>query len=263
VPGHAPGRYRVGAVAGNREQRTLQDLFLDYALYAPFGLALTIAEELPQLAEKGRLRLNNQVQMARVVGKFTADEAQRRISRLAAQRSGQPAKQAPSQPAGAHQSTEVEGVVRANGSAPAVAASDSALSGRAARHGSEHESNGRPVTPSPAGLTPSAASAPPPTKARNRGGRSAGAPVARATTAAAPREPGEPSAPLAAELPIPGYDTLAASQVVQRLSSLRPDELEAVRQYEAATRGRRTILHRVAQLAAGPATGPAVAGHQP
>ena len=54
---------------------------------------------------------------------------------------------------------------------------------------------------------------------------------------------------MAAEsLAIPGYDTLAASQVVQRLSSLRGDELEAIRRYELATRGRRTILHRIAQL---------------
>ena len=54
--------------------------------------------------------------------------------------------------------------------------------------------------------------------------------------------------PQVTELAIPGYDTLAASQVVQRLASLRPDELEAVRRYEAANRGRRTILHRIAQL---------------
>jgi hypothetical protein len=56
--------------------------------------------------------------------------------------------------------------------------------------------------------------------------------------------------PAAASLAIPGYDTLAASQVVQRLSSLRPEELEAIRRYELSTRGRRTILHRIAQLAA-------------
>jgi hypothetical protein len=55
---------------------------------------------------------------------------------------------------------------------------------------------------------------------------------------------------VAASLAIPGYDTLAASQVVQRLSSLRSDELDAIRRYEIATRGRRTILHRIAQLAA-------------
>lgn len=50
------------------------------------------------------------------------------------------------------------------------------------------------------------------------------------------------------ELPIPAYDTLAASQVVERLASLTPAELEAVRQHEAATRRRRTVLHRIAQL---------------
>jgi hypothetical protein len=67
---------------------------------------------------------------------------------------------------------------------------------------------------------------------------------------AAGRADPDPGLTRADELAIPGYDTLAASQVVQRLSSLEPDELEAVRRYEAATRGRRTILHRVAQLAA-------------
>jgi hypothetical protein len=50
------------------------------------------------------------------------------------------------------------------------------------------------------------------------------------------------------ELPIPAYDTLAASQVVERLASLTTVELEAVRKHEAATRRRRTVLHRVAQL---------------
>jgi hypothetical protein len=38
---------------------------------------------------------------------------------------------------------------------------------------------------------------------------------------------------------------------VQRLAGLSPEELEAVRVYETATRGRRTILARIAQLQAG------------
>ncbi|MBW3668847.1 MAG: hypothetical protein KY443_06500 [Actinobacteria bacterium] len=57
--------------------------------------------------------------------------------------------------------------------------------------------------------------------------------------------------PSADGLAIPGYDSLAASQVVQRLAGLSSEELEAVREYEAATRGRKTILNRVAQLQAG------------
>jgi hypothetical protein len=49
-------------------------------------------------------------------------------------------------------------------------------------------------------------------------------------------------------LAIPGYDSLSASQVVERLSGLNPEELDAIGSYESAGRGRRTILNRVAQL---------------
>jgi hypothetical protein len=52
----------------------------------------------------------------------------------------------------------------------------------------------------------------------------------------------------AQSLAIPGYDSLSASQVVQRLAGLNPAELAAIGAYEAAGRGRRTILNRVAQL---------------
>jgi hypothetical protein len=54
--------------------------------------------------------------------------------------------------------------------------------------------------------------------------------------------------PDATGLAIPGYDSLAASQVVQRLAGLSADELDAVRRYEESTRGRRTILGRISQL---------------
>jgi hypothetical protein len=52
-------------------------------------------------------------------------------------------------------------------------------------------------------------------------------------------------------LAIPGYDALSASQVVQRLDGLSAAELEEVRAYELATRGRRTILNKIAQLQSG------------
>jgi hypothetical protein len=54
--------------------------------------------------------------------------------------------------------------------------------------------------------------------------------------------------PLVSTLAIPGFDTLSASQVVQRLDGLTRAELVSVRAYEASTRGRRTILSRVDQL---------------
>ena len=58
-------------------------------------------------------------------------------------------------------------------------------------------------------------------------------------------------APEAGALAVPGYDTLSASQVVPRLEGLTPEELDAVRAYEVATRGRKTILTRIDQLRGG------------
>ncbi len=73
----------------------------------------------------------------------------------------------------------------------------------------------------------------------------------------APSDPG-PACPPAPPAPvvrasddalaIPGYDSLSAPQVVQRLDGLSADELDAVRAYEATTRGRKTILSRIAQI---------------
>jgi hypothetical protein len=86
------------------------------------------------------------------------------------------------------------------------------------------------------------------------------APVPVAATPA-PRNaaPSAPSAATAASttngsassagLPIPGYDALSASQVVERLVGLAPDELDAVHNYEASHRQRRTILGKIEQLA--------------
>jgi pyruvate/2-oxoglutarate dehydrogenase complex dihydrolipoamide acyltransferase (E2) component len=69
--------------------------------------------------------------------------------------------------------------------------------------------------------------------------------VATATTlTVAPAPPG----PAAADLAIPDYDGLSASQVVNRLAGLSATELASVQRYEAANRGRKTILSKVAQL---------------
>jgi hypothetical protein len=59
-----------------------------------------------------------------------------------------------------------------------------------------------------------------------------------------------PGVPDVADLAIPDYDSLSASQVVTRLDGLGPQELEAIRAYEVAHRGRKTILNKVAQLQA-------------
>jgi hypothetical protein len=83
------------------------------------------------------------------------------------------------------------------------------------------------------------------------------APAAAASSPATADAPAEPAADAPAEpavdvasLAIPDYDGLSASHVVNRLEGLSPAELEAVRAYEAANRGRKTILSKIAQLQA-------------
>jgi hypothetical protein len=75
-----------------------------------------------------------------------------------------------------------------------------------------------------------------------------GEPVTATTSPAdTPAEPAEP-APAASSLAIPDYDSLSASQVVPRLDGLSEAELETVRRYESAKRGRKTILGKIGQL---------------
>lgn len=52
----------------------------------------------------------------------------------------------------------------------------------------------------------------------------------------------------AVDLPIPGYDGLSASQVIERLEGMSRGALERVRVYELAHRARRTILASIDQL---------------
>jgi hypothetical protein len=182
---------------------------LDLLVYAPVGLALTAAEELPGLIEKGRERVTNQVTMAKVVGQFAADKGARKASRAVKQAVG-----------------ALAGLGVVPGPGPA-------------RY-PDLRSNG-----------PFSSAAAPPAQA----GSSTGPPSAASSSAASSvsgNGSGGPSTLPPDDLAIPGYDALSASQVVQRLDGLAPGELEAVREYETATRGRRTILSKIAQLQYGP-----------
>ncbi|HKH87228.1 MAG TPA: hypothetical protein VKA05_00300 [Acidimicrobiales bacterium] len=208
------------------EERSLADRLLDYGLYAPIGIALSVVEELPSLAEKGRQRAAGQIHVARVMGKLAVRQVQRRMA------TRQIPKPAAEQAVGP--SDALPPPSRRTGSAPAAAATAGGLNGS---HGAAH---------------------PPETARRAAVRSSSGAGASGAKQDKADGRPGptvrqaadNPTAPVppAGSLAIPGYDTLAASQVVQRLSSLRPDELDAIARYEVATRGRRTILHRIGQL---------------
>jgi hypothetical protein len=181
---------------------------LDLLVYAPVGLALTLSEEMPRLAAKGRSRVEGQIAAARMVGRFAVGQGRRMMAG------------APGPGSGASRPTPP------------------------------------PARPSPA---PGQVASFPPADRRFSGpGSSESGPEGRVGGGSRPgprRSPGwnvpNPPAgegPEESSLAIPSYDSLSASQVVQRLASLGPDELDAVGRYEAARRGRRTILTRVAQL---------------
>jgi hypothetical protein len=196
------------------DEKSPIDQALDLFVYAPLGFALSFREFSKQAAEKGR----QQVQVAKMMGQF------------AAQMAGQQAEQKLS---GARkQAEEVVGSFLPGGGrpshVPAAPAPKPAATTTAAK--AEHVQTSAP--PSTAPVTAPAD------------------PSVRTTTPDVPRTPPASStpAPGAATLAIPAYDTLSASQVVQRLAGLSADELEAVRAYETAGRARKTILNKVEQL---------------
>jgi hypothetical protein len=189
------------------ERRSAFDALADLLVYAPLGLALTLAEDLPELAAKGRAGVEPRLGTARLVGQFAVAEGRRRLWRGTGPAPQRPAGTQPDQP----------------GRSAAV----------------DHHP-GAPGEGTPgAGL--------PPSSGGSAGGGAASAPRSTAASGKGPA-PGHPEAPSPAGLAIPGYDSLSASQVVQRLDGLSSAELAAVGEYEAATRGRRTILARVHQL---------------
>ncbi len=206
------------------DARTPLDTALDLVLYAPVGLALTIGEELPKLAAKGRSTLTARVTTARLVGQFAYAQGRKEVERRL-----QPDRSPTPRPGPWGGAVSDNGGVVPGGGAVAPASPSAADPGPAI--GSAVGSAVGSVTDGPEAL---------------RGG-------------AAARRPGHDGRPSrdgagaagggeAAALAIPGYDSLSASQVVQRLAGLSAAELEAVKAYEAGNRGRRTVLARIGQL---------------
>lgn len=209
----------------SQPQRKPFDGVLDLFLYAPVGLVLTATEEIPKLAQKGRSQIESQVAIARAVGQFAVAQGRRQIERRFA-----PARTAPSGNAdmdpgvrpGSHWSPAEEALGKTMANATLVDIGEE----RRPRAGEDGSAANGSVTPD------------------------GGAPVGEGTgESGALRLPG-PSPQSPEHLAIPGYDSLSALQVVQRLPGLSPEELAAVEAYELAHRARRTILSRISQLRA-------------
>src|SRR4051794_38756523 len=155
------------------ERKSPVDQALDLLFFAPLGLALTAAEELPKLIEKGRERATSQAGLYRMMGQFAVNEGQQRAERLV------------------RQAQERLGDLGGNA--------------------------GGTAAPAPAPAASEAAG--PPSSNGSHAGTSSGN-GSNGVGAAGPR-------PSSDALAIPGYDTLSAPQVVQRLAGLSPEELEA------------------------------------
>jgi hypothetical protein len=64
------------------DERPLIDEILDYAFYAPLGLAITVLEDLPGLVNRGKAKLAPQLGIARFVGKMAFQQVRRSIEDL-------------------------------------------------------------------------------------------------------------------------------------------------------------------------------------
>ncbi len=211
------------------QEKSLADQLLDIVLFAPAGLAMTIADEMPNLAAKGRARIDGQVATARVVGQFAVQMGRqlgkKQLEGLLGQLVGLGASRG-----SADGSPQAEGGTSSGGPAADRSGPAADRSGQAAdRSGPAADRSGPAADRSGPAADRSGPGAP---SERTSGG-------ARGPSSSAPGDP--------ERLGIPGYDTLSASQVVQRLGGLSASELEAVRAHEIANRHRRTILNRVEQ----------------
>jgi hypothetical protein len=178
-------------------------------------MAVTVAEDLPELVAKGRAHVERDINNARIVGRYVVHREWRRVSRRLAEIFG--SDETPAAP-----SAPDEPVPRAE---PAASPAEPPVEAQTEPPGVSQTEPPVVSNPEP----PAATSAPPPVA------------------------DGKSAVPDAAAEAIVGsvladYDTLSASQVVRRLESLGPDELRAVQRYEASTRNRRTILNRASQL---------------
>ncbi len=206
------------------------DLVFDVAVYAPVGLAYALADLVPELARRGRDRLGPQLSLARSVGQFAVNRGARQARSVVEGMAG---------PAG--------GVFRSMPRLPWPFGVPAPSGERTTTPGPQPGSVVGDAAPGTAPASPGGPQVPVEPTASGGTSIQGGGP---ARAAARPSARATRPAPAVTDLAIPSYDSLSAPQVVQRLAGLSRDEVQAVRAYEAATRGRRTIIARADQLLA-------------
>jgi hypothetical protein len=210
---------------------------IDMLVYAPIGLFFSGPSLLPQLAEEGR----NQAKAGRMFGEFAVRQGRAELERRLA--------------AFEEKAGETLRILGARGDddiAPTPGPTGTGTSSSATAAGSSAAGSSVTAAGSPAARSSASGGV----GARPNGASARSAATASSVEGTAPSSVGGNGAvtpiptpsPTVEDLAITGYDSLSASQVVTRLEGLGTDELEAVRAYEIAHRGRKTILNKVAQL---------------
>lgn len=194
------------------------DQAVDLFFYAPVGLAVAARDLVPALIERGRQQVDPQVGVARMVGQMAFSQGRTQAEKAAERAMCQ-----------VRATLQQLGILPDEAADPPDARSGPRSTSRSAGADRPAAATTIPVPSGPVPATPMPPVAVPPIPVP---------PTARPSSA------GEATVSLA----IPDYESLSASQVVPRLSSLSPEELEAVRLYEEAHRGRKTILNKVAQI---------------
>ncbi len=187
---------------------------IDLFVYAPVGMLYEYQEVIPQLVRRGK----SQVQIARVVGQLAVNR-------------GGPA-EAFNQLAGgvagilARQITEI-------GASMGLAPPDTPSSA---------EKQGTPPPPRPENQPPALTATSPPSA--DTGGEGE---APDNDTGSIEDEVESP--PADRQLPIAGYDTLKAKEIIALLDELDEGQLERVRAHEQANRARKTVLGKLDRLA--------------
>lgn len=195
---------------------------LDAFLYAPIGLLFDGPARFPKLVRNGRSQVTN----ARMMGMFAVQMGRNEVTKRATELDG-----------------PVLDLLRGLGLVPGATPTPTPTPAPTPTEAAD----AAPAEPAPATASADQAAAEK-TPAKARTAKKGPAKKATAKKAAARKAVEAAPAQAPSELAIPDYDSLSASQVVTRLRGLSDAELEAVRAYEAATRGRKTILNKVQQL---------------
>ncbi len=193
------------------------DQLVELFVYAPVGLLYEYPEVIPRLVKRGR----SQVQLARLLAQMAANQARSGAGTTG----GLP-------PLDTLAAVVAPGLGQAAGAACNLLARLVTDLGAAVGLAPQQP----PADQEPRVAEPARAADPPSTAADTPRPEPAAAPV--------PAEPGRGAGPL----PIAGYDSLTAREVIGLLDDLSPGQRHQIRAHETAHRGRKTILAKLDQL---------------